>query len=84
MKLSSFWKAILGIFIGRYRAKNPKAGEMLDIIQTVLDAENYRLFSKAQLLEKIDLAGKRAGLLPEERALLRAIAEERLIKLGIE
>jgi hypothetical protein len=31
----------------------------------------------------VDVAGKRHGLLPEERELLRAMAEERLIKAGL-
>jgi hypothetical protein len=83
VKLPSFFKAFLGIFMARYRAKNPKAGEMIDIIQTVLNATKGLSYTREEILMMVDVAGKRHGLLPEERELLRAMAEERLIKAGL-
>lgn len=83
MTLKSFFRAFAGIFIARYRVKNPKAGEMLDTIQMVLDAENNRGLVRSVLLAKIDSAGKRNGLTVEERALLKTLAEDELDKRGI-
>ena len=83
MSLKSFFRAIAGIFIARYRVTNPKSGEMLDMIQMVLDAQYNRGITRALLLAEIDRVGKRNGLTAEERALLKALAEEEMDKRGI-